>query len=284
MSIHFLIPQHSYESDRVSNELRDLKRDKIEILTWRSIKFPIQKFPKVLWVRFSPRVPIIYQLSSIEEFEEHGTRVINSKTAIETCDKMSSYLFWKRYLHNDFQMPQTMITRNIGQAMKFIQERECVFKPIDLGLGQGIQRVENNPKLKGTLQGLLDVYGLLFLQEFIPNFGYDIRAIVIDNENIIEYARQNPHDFRHNVHLGGKIKVLDGMEGFTPALLANIRKIALLISEKTNLDMVGVDFIISNSMDLYVLEWNAFFNFEGVEKALNVNIAKKIALFLNKIT
>ena len=87
MSIHFLIPQRSYESDRVSNELRVLKRDQIEIHTWQSIKFPVQKYPKVLWVRFSPSIPISYQLSSIEEFEEHGTRVVNLKKQLRLVIK-----------------------------------------------------------------------------------------------------------------------------------------------------------------------------------------------------
>ncbi|MFX1293976.1 MAG: RimK family alpha-L-glutamate ligase [Promethearchaeota archaeon] len=284
MSISFLIPHHSYETERVKEELLNLQVKNIEIYTWNSIKYPLAKFPAVLWVRFSPKIPIIYQLASIEEFEENGTCVVNSKDAIEKCDKMSSYLFWKRNLQNDFRMPKTIITRNIKHAVKFIQEYDCVFKPIDLGLGQGIQRLQNDSKLKITLQLLLNNYGLLFLQEFISNPGYDIRAIVIDQENVIEYARENPEDFRYNVNLGGKIKALNTLKNIKSTLLQNIQEIALTITRRTKLDMLGIDFLISEKQEIFVLEWNAFFNFQGVEKTLEINIAKRIALLLNKLT
>ncbi len=176
-------------------------------------------------------------------------------------------------------MPQTVITRNLSQAVEFVQQHACVFKPIALGLGQGIQRVENNLQLSTTLQDLLTRYGILFLQEFIPNPGYDIRAIVINGENILEYARMNPSDFRYNIHAGGQIKALDDFH-VNPTVLRKLKDIALKIARKTKLDLVGVDFLLSNTQKLYVLEWNAFFNFQGAETTLNVNVAKKIAEFL----
>jgi tetrahydromethanopterin:alpha-L-glutamate ligase len=281
MSITFLIPHQSYESQRVQQELLNLGLKMMEIETWDSIRHPITNFPNVLWVRFSPKIPIIYQLTSVEEFEAQGTRVVNSKAAIETCDKMSTYLFWKNHLQHEVRMPQTLITRDIDVAKNFTQEHKCIFKPIDRGLGQGVQLLSNNAGLPKTLQTLLDTYGLLFLQEFIESQGYDIRAIVIAGENIIEYARLNADDFRYNIHLGGEIRDIKKVE-IEPALIARIREIALTIAEKTKLDMVGIDFMISNQA-IYLLEWNAFFNFQGAEKTLKVNVAKRIAEFLYKL-
>ena len=67
-----------------------------------------------------------------------------------------------------------------------------------------------------------------------------------------------------------------------PALIARIREIALTIAEKTYLDMVGIDLMISNQA-IYLLEWNAFFNFQGAEKTLKANVAKRIAELLYKL-
>ncbi|HUY00719.1 MAG TPA: hypothetical protein VMV49_14255 [Candidatus Deferrimicrobium sp.] len=283
MTIAFLIPQDSYESEHIKKELSTLGKENISILKWDSVVHPITEFPEVLWVRFSPKYPIIFQMATIEEFESKGTRVVNSKGAIETCDKMSTFLFWKRHLQEYIHMPNTIVTRNIEEAYKFTQKGECIFKPISLGLGQGIQRVVNNPKLKETLQSLLDEYGLLFLQEYIPNLGFDIRAIVIERQNIIEYTRQNPQDFRYNIHLGGIIKAVSIIKLLQPVLLEKLRHIARIIAQKTQLDMVGIDFLVSEKGELVLLEWNAFFNFQGAENALQVNIAKKIAEFLCKL-
>jgi tetrahydromethanopterin:alpha-L-glutamate ligase len=280
MSITFLIPHPSFESQRVQQELLNLGLKTITVETWDSLYHPIPNFPKVLWVRFSPTIPIIYQLTSVEEFETQGTRVVNSKVAIETCDKMSTYLFWKKYLQREVRMPQTLITRDLALAKNFILKHKCIFKPIDRGLGQGVQLLSNNAELPKTLQTLLDTYGLLFLQEFIESRGYDIRAIVIGGENIIEYARVNADDFRHNIHLGGKIGDLKAME-IEPAVIMRIQEIAKAIAEKTRLDMVGIDFMISDQT-IYLLEWNAFFNFQGAEQTLKVNVAKRIAEFLYK--
>jgi len=284
MSIRLLIPYQSYEATRVQQELLELGKEELKILMWDSIYHPIIEFPDVLWVRFSPRIPIIYQLSTVEEFENQGTRVVNSKSAIETCDKISSYLFWRRHFQDEVLMPQTLITRNIDLAKDFIQEHDCIFKPISLGLGQGIQRISNDSQLDMTLQTLVEEYGLLFLQEFIANPGYDVRAIVIDGENIIEYARTNVNDFRYNIQLGGEVKEINEIK-MDPTILTKLREIAIIIARKTKLDMVGIDFIISDDLyTLYLLEWNAFFNFQGAETTLGVNVAREIAAFLNKLT
>lgn len=278
MSISLLIPHLSYESQRVQQELLNLGLKTIAVETWDSLHHPITHFPQVLWIRFSPKIPIIYQLSSAEEFEAYGTRVVNSKAAIETCDKMSTYLFWKKHLQREVRMPPSLITRDLDLAKDFILKHRCIFKPIDRGLGQGVQLLSNNTELVKTLQTLLETYGVLFLQELVESPGYDIRAIVIARENIVEYARVNAEDFRYNVHLGGEIRELKAME-IEPAVITRIRKIATTIAERTKLDMVGIDFMISDQA-IYLLEWNAFFNFQGAEKTLKVNVAKKIAEFL----
>jgi RimK family alpha-L-glutamate ligase len=278
MSISLLIPHPSYESQRVQQELLNLGLKTITIETWDSLHHPITHFPDVCFVRFSPKIPIIYQLSSVEEFEAHGTRVVNSKAAIETCDKMSTYLFWKKQFQREVRMPTTLITRDLNLAKNFILKHKCIFKPIDRGLGQGVQLLSTNEGLVKTLQTLLETYGLLFLQELIESPGYDIRAIVIAGKNIVEYARVNAGDFRYNVHLGGEIKDIKAME-IEPAVITRIREIAKAIAEKTKLDMVGIDFMISNQT-IYLLEWNAFFNFQGAEKTLQVNVGKRIAEFL----
>jgi len=283
MSIHLLVPHQSYEANRVHQELLELGQRDLRILMWNSISHPIREVPDVLWVRFSPRIPIIYQLSTVEEFENQGTRVVNSKVAIETCDKMSSYLFWKHHFQSEILMPPTLITQNIDLAKEFVREHDCIFKPISLGLGQGVQRIFNDSQIDMTLQALLDEYGLLFLQEFIANPGYDIRAIVIDGENIIEYARANVNDFRYNVNLGGEIWDINKIK-IDSIILTRLREIAVLIARKAKLDMVGVDFLIAADLfTLYLLEWNAFFNFQGVETTLGENIAGKIAIFLNEL-
>ncbi len=268
---------------RVKDELYAIGKRNVDIYTWDSIVLPFQRYPRVLWVKFSPNIPIIFQLASVEEFEENNTRVVNSLAAIETCDKMSSYLLWQRNFQNDFTMPRTFITRDINAAIDFVRAHSSIFKPINLGLGQGILQLEKGPQLEKSLRKLVKRYGVLFLQEFIPNLGYDIRAIVIAGRNIIEYSRQNPKDFRYNVHLGGEIQTLNQKDGLSEDLKDKIRKIAVKIAQKTKLDMVGIDFLISQELELFVIEWNAFFNFQGVESTLKVNIAKEVALLLDKL-
>ncbi|MHA1275993.1 MAG: ATP-grasp domain-containing protein [Candidatus Helarchaeota archaeon] len=283
MEIQFLVPQLSYESRKVKDELLALNGRTVKISTWDSINLPFKEYPKVLWVKFSPNIPIIYQLASIEDFEANGTRVVNSLVAIETCDKLSAYLLWRRALTNEFTMPRTLVTRDIMVAMDYVTNQDVVFKPINLGLGEGVLWLQNGPQLEKTLRKLLKRYGVLFLQEFIPNFGYDIRAIVVGEKNIIEYIRYNPKDFRYNVHLGGGIQTVDERQELNHKFIHQVRKIAVNIAHRTQLDMVGIDFLISKEYKLYVLEWNAFFNFQGVEKVLKVNIAREIAVFLDRL-
>ncbi|MHA1251534.1 MAG: ATP-grasp domain-containing protein, partial [Candidatus Helarchaeota archaeon] len=201
---HWIIgAKKSYEISRLKEEYK--KRGlKVMHYNWNELKFPLEQVPLTCLIRYSKKMmeklSIVYILSALEEFARAGTIIIPPLDCIYQEDKMSMYLLWKKYLHQDVKMPDTIITKNLDEAFEFLEKKGMVvFKPIIGGLGKDVIKIDSIDHL----QEIYERYQILYLQEYIESPGYDIRVIVIDGKIVAKYVRYNPKDFRHNIHMGG---------------------------------------------------------------------------------
>jgi ribosomal protein S6--L-glutamate ligase len=74
--------------------------------------------------------------------------------------------------------------------------------------------------------------GVYYLQEFIPNLGYDVRCLVIDGKVIGRERRFNTKDFRYNVAVGGSA------EAFNDPIYDDL---SVEVAEASGLKICGVD-------------------------------------------
>jgi RimK family alpha-L-glutamate ligase len=180
--------------------------------------------------------------------------------------------------------PKTLITENIEKAYDFAddlleQEKEVVLKPICLARGVGVVKLS---KIRGRedLMQFLVWYnrehgeGVLYMQEYIPNKGYDIRCLVIDNKVVGREKRSNLDDFRYNVAVGGTAQTFDD-----PVY----DELAVKVANAVGLKITGLDILPRNDGEPIVLEANCFPGYKALMETTGIPIYKLIVDYFEKI-
>lgn len=110
-------------------------------------------------------------------------------------------------------------------------------------------------------------------QEFIPA-DYDIRVLVLGWRVLgaIERRSADPHDFRHNISLGGRAKKIH--------ISREIHELAIKAARALDYEFAGVDFIIHKKTGkLYLLEVNRSPGFEGFMQATGIDVPLELMKF-----
>ncbi|MHA1380452.1 MAG: ATP-grasp domain-containing protein [Candidatus Helarchaeota archaeon] len=275
----------TYESNRLKEELTKRRVD-FKIVRWNEIVLPMRKIPELCLIRGSVDLEVHFAVPYmeviIEELERRGCLTIPPIEMVAKCDKASTYLIWKKYLKKIIKMPETIITVNLDSGIKFLKDKKiAVFKPMIGGLGQGVELIRENEENK--LRILTEKYGIIYLQEFIPNRDYDIRTVFIGADFTAQYIRFNKKEFRNNLHCGGVGKTIEVMDEIDPDIRLYCEKseeLVYYLKALVDFDMFAIDTIPSKEGELFFLEINPFFGFKGIDTTNNEDIAKRIVDYI----
>jgi len=180
--------------------------------------------------------------------------------------------------------PETMVTENVEKAYGFAERlleegREVVLKPICLARGVGVMKLSRIRSREDLLQ-FLTWYtrshgeGVFYLQEYIPNQGYDIRLFVIDGEVVGREKRSNPEDFRYNVAVGGSA------ETFTDTVFDEL---AVKVADAVGLKITGLDVLPRDDGEPFVLEANCFPGYKALMETTGIMIHELIADYFEEL-
>lgn len=181
---------------------------------------------------------------------------------------------------NGFPLIKTVFLENKKGLPMLLQELKLpiVAKEIRGKRGFDVHLLKNKKQLQEFLNQMipeektLDTKTYQF-QEFIPA-DFDIRVLVLGNRVLgaIERRSSDPHDFRHNISLGGHARQIK----VTPEL----KNLSLRAARILNYQFAGVDFIIhKKTKKLYLLEVNRSPGFEGFMKATGMNVPTLLMQF-----
>ena len=280
--ILWLVSNGSLREEQVELEKKN-ESLKVSNFTWGDYPFNARERPDIVRWMLVPG-DAVFQLGMMEDFERGGTRIINSPTAVMQCDKASMYFIWKRFLHQDIEMPKSMLTKNAGKALEFASRfKKVVMKPLDEQGGMGIHIIdllaqEGRDKICETLDGRTS----FLIQEYIPSCNFELRTIIIGDMDAIQYFRYNPEGL-HNLSRGSTtLSIADAPRNISRELLDKSINLARKIKQITGLDLIAVDILIDEDGRYFLNEWNPFFFF-FCTRHLGLNIASKITDFLVKI-
>lgn len=208
-----------------------------------------------------------FRFNTLCQLKELGIPVINSPEAIARAANkyVSSYLFQK----NGIPTPRTVVTSNLDEALEALSSFEhAVVKPIFGYKGIGVERLENNDSGIRKLKTILEKNGFVYLQEFIPNPGRDIRVFVVNEKVVGSIYRIAPQgSWINNLSQGGRAE---------PCVLTQEQeRISLKTAEVIGTVYAGVD-IIEGDRD-YVIEINGTPSGKGIFEACGVDVTMKIA-------
>lgn len=207
------------------------------------------------------------------QLEELGVVVINPPESMARAANkyVSSYLFHK----NGIPTPKTLVTSNISEALgALVSFGRAVVKPVFGYKGIGVECVRNDDKGAEKLKSLFEKNSLLYMQEFIPNPGRDIRAFVVNKKVVGSIYRIAPQgSWINNLSQGGRA---------TPCTLTSEQeRLGLKAAEVIGTVYAGVD-IIEGDRD-YVIEINGTPSGKGIFDACGVDVTLEIVGYLKEI-
>lgn len=214
---------------------------------------------------------ISFKFDLIRQFE-NSIPVINRPEAIQNAaNKFFSFYLFKRA---QLPIPRTTITSEFGVVLKVIEEfRSAIVKPIFGSQGEGIFKLESSqPDLKPKLTALLKERGVLYLQEFVPNPGRDIRVFVIGEEAIgAIYRVSRSGSFISNLSQGGTPVACEVTE--------EMQELAVRATKAVGADFAGVD-LIEGEEGLFLLEVNATPSGKGINRVCGIDVTERIVELL----
>ena len=180
--------------------------------------------------------------------------------------------------------PETVITENIEHAYEFAarlldEDREVVLKPICMARGIGVMklsRIRSREDLMQFLVWYIRSYGegVFYLQEYVPNPGYDVRCLVVGGEVVGREKRSNPDDFRYNVAAGGAASPFDD-----PVY----DELAVKVADAVGLLISGLDILPRRDGEPMVLEANCFPGYKALMDTTGIQIHKLLVDYLIRL-
>jgi ribosomal protein S6--L-glutamate ligase len=153
---------------------------------------------------------------------------------------------------------------DVREAAHFVHY-PAILKILSGTQGIGVMRVKSFEETAAIVDTMKSFGEVMLLQEYIPNPGIDIRALVVGDRVIGAMKRvAQMHEWRSNIHLGAK--------GMPIELDDHAQQIAVRASKAVGLEISGVDMIFRGDEPV-VLEVNASPGFRGLLEATHINAA-----------
>lgn len=214
---------------------------------------------------------VIFRMDVLHVWQAQGCAILNSPRCLEAS--IDKWLTLHRLHLAGVNVPPTVSCQDRHQAMAAFDllGRDVLVKPLFGGEGRGIIRLQNRDLAWRTFSTLQQLGQVLYLQMFVPNFGYDVRVLVVGNEMWSIRRRAMQGEFRTNVSQGGKAE---------PHLLTEAqREMAVSCASAVGGAVVGVDILPALNGQCYALEVNAVPGWKALAECLNIDVANRIVRF-----
>lgn len=210
---------------------------------------------------------VIFRMNALANLSEAGVKVVNSPRAIEVA--VDKYLTTVKLQQAGLLVPRTFACQTWEQAMDGFNSLGCnvVVKPLFGGEGRGITRIDDEAIAQRVFKTLEQLGAVIYLQEFIPHEGCDLRVLVI-GEQLLGMRRRHASDWRTNISRGAEAEPLE----ITDQLAVLARQASCAVGTT----IAGVDILPGKDGQLYVLEVNAVPGWRALARVTDSDVAKLV--------
>ena len=210
---------------------------------------------------------IVFRMNALHVVEQSGTVVLNKPRCLEIC--IDKWLTLNKMRMAGILTPRTVCCQGRDHALDAWHElgEDCIVKPIFGGEGRGLVRVTDREMAWRVFSTLSQMQAVIYVQEFLPNDGFDLRLLVLDDE-LYTVRRYGQGNWRANVSQGGKAERVDPT--FEQADIAY--KAARLVDGW----MVGVDLIETLDGRNVLIEVNAVPGWKATGAACGVDLSERV--------
>jgi tetrahydromethanopterin:alpha-L-glutamate ligase len=165
-------------------------------------------------------------------------------------------------------VPRTLVTQELEAAAEVIRDfGTAVVKPLYGSFGIGIERVGPD-MVDDLIPAFLERHGVVYVQEYIPNEGRDLRVFVVgDDIPAAVYRVACKGQWKTNVHQGSTCEPCNPTN--------EVRELCLQASRIAGLEYTGVD-LIEGPDGPVILELNGTPTWYGLYGATGQDVATDV--------
>ncbi len=210
---------------------------------------------------------VIFRMNALANLADAGVQVVNSPRAIEIA--VDKYLTTVKLQAAGLLVPRTVACQTWEQALESFAALggDVVVKPLFGGEGRGITRVADEAIAQRVFKTLEQIGAVIYLQEFIPHEGYDLRVMVI-GKLMLGMRRRHPHDWRTNISLGATAEPLE--------ISDELAQLARRAAAAVGTSIAGVDFLPGQDGRLYAIEVNAVPGWRALARVTDKDVAELV--------
>ncbi len=210
---------------------------------------------------------VVFRMDALARLEAAGHPVINPPRAIEAA--VDKYLASAKLQAAGLLVPRTIACQTAEDAMAAFAQLggDVVLKPLFGAEGRGIARLIDEALALRAFKLLEELKAVLYLQEFVPHEGCDLRVFVL-GERTFAIERRNPLDWRTNVSRGATAEAVQ--------LSDDVRELALRAACAIGAPVAGVDLLLGRDGRWYAIEVNAVPGWKALAQVLQIDMAREV--------
>jgi RimK family alpha-L-glutamate ligase len=210
---------------------------------------------------------VVFRMDVLARLEAAGKVVVNPPRAVEAA--VDKYLASARLAAAGLDTPRTVVCQTVDDAMQAFASLggDVVLKPLFGAEGRGIARLNDEAMAQRAFSLLVQLGAVLYVQQFIPHDGYDLRVLVV-GARMWAMRRRNPLDWRTNVSRGATAEPLE----LTNELVEMARRGA----DAVGAPLAGVDLLPGRDGKLYAIEVNAVPGWQAISRVTGVDLAGRV--------
>jgi ribosomal protein S6--L-glutamate ligase len=211
---------------------------------------------------------VVFRMDLLHRAQAAGLTVLNPPRAVEIC--VDKYLTTATLEAAGLRVPPTVTCQHADAALEAFAALggDVVVKPLFGSEGRGMVRVSDPELAWRTFRTLERTGAVLYLQQFIPHPGWDLRAFVLGERVLTAMRRRADGDWRTNVAQGGRAEVA--------RLGPEEERLALRAARAVGAVVAGVDLMPGPDGAWYVLEVNAVPGWRALAPVTGVDVAAAI--------
>ena len=208
---------------------------------------------------------VVFRMDVLGQLEATGMPVVNPARAVEAA--VDKYLASAKLAAAGLLTPPTIVCQTADEGLAAFHRLggDVVVKPLFGSEGRGITRITDEPLAERAFGMLAQLGAVLYVQQFIPHDGSDLRVLVVGNQRWA-MRRRNPLDWRTNVSRGATPE---------PAELTDeLVELATRAAQAIGAPVAGVDLLPARDGRLYAIEVNAVPGWQALSRTLKVDVAR----------
>jgi tetrahydromethanopterin:alpha-L-glutamate ligase len=217
---------------------------------------------------------VVFRMDALHRLEAQGVPVLNPPRAVEAA--VDKYLALAQLQVAGLPVPETWVGESATEALAAFEELggDVIVKPLFGSEGRGLVRVSDRELATRAFRTLERLGSVLYVQRFVANPGYDIRAFVLGGRVIGAIRRfASAGEWRTNVAVGGRPEACDPGPDVVGLALKSARAVGAA--------MAGVDLIPDETNGGWaVLEVNAVPGWKALAGETGVDVAAAILAHL----